>query len=231
MKLAITFLLPLAFGLALGSLQAADHPATSAVTKVGLQKVIIVYKTHFDIGYTTMAREVVHGYRTEMADRVLDAIERNHNQPPDQQFVWTVSGWPMKRFSGTAVTRAPAEARTGHSRRSPGRPCVPVHHAHGDGGTGGPGARADHLLDPRSAVRAAALHGRENERRAGPVVDFPHAVHPCRHQVLPHGRPAGEQDAWFAADVLVGRPGRLAAAHALQQRLRKFADAAAQLAV
>ena len=31
MKLAITFLIPLAFGLALGSLQAADHSSTSTV--------------------------------------------------------------------------------------------------------------------------------------------------------------------------------------------------------
>jgi hypothetical protein len=97
MKLGATFLVPLTFGLALGSLQAADdRPAP--VMKAGLQKVIIVYKTHFDIGYTTMAREVVHGYRTEMADRVLDAIEKNRSQPKEQQFVWTVSGWPMKQI-------------------------------------------------------------------------------------------------------------------------------------
>ena len=132
----------------------------AADTSAGLQKVVIVYKTHFDIGYTTMAREVVHGYRTEMADRVLDAIERNHRQPKDQQFVWTVSGWPMKQilWDGQSPERR-QKLEQAHSRRSPGRPCLPVHHAHRDGGTGGPGARAEHLLDPRPAVRAAALHG------------------------------------------------------------------------
>jgi len=93
--------------------QAADYngnstvptppPTAAAATgtpapKAGLQTVIIVYKTHFDIGYTTMAREVVHDYRTEMADRVLDAIEQNSHQPKEQQFVWTVSGWPMKQI-------------------------------------------------------------------------------------------------------------------------------------
>ena len=66
--------------------------------KAGLETVIIVYKTHFDIGYTTMAREVVHEYRTDMADRVLDAIEKNSQQPKEQQFVWTLSGWPMKQI-------------------------------------------------------------------------------------------------------------------------------------
>ena len=59
---------------------------------------VIVYKTHFDIGYTTRVREVVHEYRTEMADRVLDAIEQNSRQPKEQQFVWTLSGWPMKQI-------------------------------------------------------------------------------------------------------------------------------------
>lgn len=64
------------------------------------ETVIIVYKTHFDIGYTAMARDVVHEYRTEMADRVLDAIEQNAQQPKDQRFVWTLSGWPMKQILG-----------------------------------------------------------------------------------------------------------------------------------
>lgn len=63
-----------------------------------LETVVIVYKTHFDIGYTTMASEVVHEYRTEMADRVLDAIDQNRQQPKEQQFVWTLSGWPMKQI-------------------------------------------------------------------------------------------------------------------------------------
>lgn len=63
-----------------------------------LKTVIIVYKTHFDIGYTALAQDVVHEYRTEMADRVLDAIDVNSQQPKDQQFVWTLSGWPMKQM-------------------------------------------------------------------------------------------------------------------------------------
>lgn len=63
-----------------------------------LKSVIVVYKTHFDIGYTAMARDVVHEYRTEMVDRVLDAIAVNSQQPREQQFVWTLSGWPMKQI-------------------------------------------------------------------------------------------------------------------------------------
>ncbi len=64
----------------------------------GVENVIIVYKTHFDIGYSETVQQVVHDYRTSMADRVLEAIDKNSSQPKDKQFVWTISGWPMKQI-------------------------------------------------------------------------------------------------------------------------------------
>jgi len=70
----------------------------SVPKKTKLENVIIVYKTHFDLGYTARVREVVHEYRTYMADKVLDAIDANSKQPKDKQFVWTLSGWPMKQI-------------------------------------------------------------------------------------------------------------------------------------
>jgi hypothetical protein len=70
----------------------------SAARTSALENVIIVYKTHFDIGYSSTVHDVVHEYRTEMVDRVLEAIEVNSKQPKENQFVWTVSGWPMKQM-------------------------------------------------------------------------------------------------------------------------------------
>ena len=66
--------------------------------KSTVENVIIVYKTHFDIGYSETVQQVVHDYRTSMADRVLEAIDKNSSQPKDKQFVWTISGWPMKQI-------------------------------------------------------------------------------------------------------------------------------------
>jgi len=66
--------------------------------KSGVQNVIIVYKTHFDIGYSETVQQVVHDYRTSMCDRVLEVIDKNKNQPKEKQFVWTISGWPMKQI-------------------------------------------------------------------------------------------------------------------------------------
>ncbi|MDD4191394.1 MAG: hypothetical protein PHI28_08685 [Mangrovibacterium sp.] len=64
----------------------------------GIEQVIVVYKTHFDIGYSETVQQVVHDYRTSMCDKVLEAIDKNRNQPRDKQFVWTISGWPMKQI-------------------------------------------------------------------------------------------------------------------------------------
>ncbi len=66
--------------------------------KSRVEQVIIVYKTHFDIGYSELVQQVVHDYRTSMVDRVLEAIDKNRIQPKDKQFVWTISGWPMKQI-------------------------------------------------------------------------------------------------------------------------------------
>ena len=66
--------------------------------KSSVEKVIIVYKTHFDLGYSGTVQQVVHDYRTSMADMVIDAIDKNINQPKDKQFVWTLSGWPMRQI-------------------------------------------------------------------------------------------------------------------------------------
>lgn len=86
----------------IGCLLLAVFPARSEDKKSSdfpqLEEVIVVYKTHFDIGYSDLARNVVHKYRTEMLDHALDNIEKNSNSPKEEQFVWTVPGWPMKQI-------------------------------------------------------------------------------------------------------------------------------------
>ncbi len=48
---------------------AQDKAATPESPKV--DRIILVFKTHFDIGYTDMAVNVIHRYRTEMIDKAL----------------------------------------------------------------------------------------------------------------------------------------------------------------
>ncbi|MCY2988686.1 MAG: hypothetical protein NTY19_12570 [Planctomycetota bacterium] len=63
-----------------------------------LEEVIVVSKTHFDIGYTDLASRVVDRYRTSMADQALQLVDESRNLPPDQQFTWTLAGWPMAQI-------------------------------------------------------------------------------------------------------------------------------------
>ncbi|MGV8139753.1 MAG: hypothetical protein AB2L20_31600 [Mangrovibacterium sp.] len=70
----------------------------SPKNRVKVKDVIIVYKTHFDIGYSETVQQVLHDYRTSMCDKVLESIDKNNDQPKDRQFVWTLSGWPMKQI-------------------------------------------------------------------------------------------------------------------------------------
>ena len=63
-----------------------------------VQKIVVVFKSHFDIGYTKLAREVIHDYQTSTIDHALQVVDKSKSFPSDQQFVWTVPGWPMKKI-------------------------------------------------------------------------------------------------------------------------------------
>jgi alpha-mannosidase len=56
----------------------------------------VVFKTHFDLGFTDMPENVFARYRGEMMDKALRVIEKNAEQPAEKRFAWTVAGWPLK---------------------------------------------------------------------------------------------------------------------------------------
>jgi hypothetical protein len=69
---------------------------------------VVVMKSHFDIGYSALARDVEHEYRTTMIDRALETMEQNAKVAgPGEQFVWTIPGWPMQTilWNGQNPTR------------------------------------------------------------------------------------------------------------------------------
>jgi hypothetical protein len=63
-----------------------------------VEQVVVVFKTHFDIGYTDMASNIVTKYRTTMIDQALAVADQNRDLPPAQQFAWTIPGWPMHKI-------------------------------------------------------------------------------------------------------------------------------------
>ena len=69
---------------------------TNAQSKVN--EVIVVFKTHFDIGYTDWADNVVYNYSHSTITGALDMIEKSKHFPKEQQFKWTISGWPLTQM-------------------------------------------------------------------------------------------------------------------------------------
>jgi hypothetical protein len=64
---------------------------------INVDQVWVVFKTHFDLGYTDLAENVFTKYRVNMMDGALKVIDQNRSQPPENRFVWTVAGWPLAR--------------------------------------------------------------------------------------------------------------------------------------
>lgn len=73
-------------------------PSTGSNAESQVRQIIVVFKTHFDIGYTELVTNVLTRYRTQFADRALSVIEQSRSMPPEQQFTWTVPGWPLTQM-------------------------------------------------------------------------------------------------------------------------------------
>ena len=76
----------------------AKPKVSSQYINPNVKEIIVVYKTHFDIGFTDMPHKIVHKYRTTMIDNALKVCDQNKGLPAHQQFVWTIPGWPMKKI-------------------------------------------------------------------------------------------------------------------------------------
>ena len=65
---------------------------------VKTEHVWVVFKTHFDIGYTDRVAAVLARYRGPMVDNAMAVIAKNRTSPSGQRFSWTVPGWPLARI-------------------------------------------------------------------------------------------------------------------------------------
>jgi hypothetical protein len=88
-------------GIAWAGMAAAQTvPASEPATRPALKEVVVVFKTHFDLGYTDTVDAVLERYRTTMIDQALDVCDATRSLPLEQLFVWTIPGWPMARILG-----------------------------------------------------------------------------------------------------------------------------------
>lgn len=58
-------------------------------------KIINVFKTHFDIGFTELAADVIKRYGGKMLDSVIEMCEKTANREKGKKYVWTMAAWPM----------------------------------------------------------------------------------------------------------------------------------------
>ena len=62
---------------------------------LNVKEIIIVFKTHFDNGYTDKAESVIDKYSTSMMEQALATLEKSRSLPREKQFVWTIPAWPL----------------------------------------------------------------------------------------------------------------------------------------
>jgi hypothetical protein len=63
-----------------------------------VKEIIIVFKTHFDNGYTDKAESVMDKYSTKMMEEALATLEKSRSMPREKQFVWTIPAWPLAQI-------------------------------------------------------------------------------------------------------------------------------------
>ena len=66
-------------------------------TPSDVKEVIVICKTHFDIGYTHRLKDVVQYYQTTMIDKAMSVMKESADMPREQQFVWTLPGWVLSK--------------------------------------------------------------------------------------------------------------------------------------
>ena len=58
------------------------------------KKIILVFKTHFDIGFTDLAENVIRNYGEDMLRRVIETCNATAHMGP-LRYVWTMPAWPL----------------------------------------------------------------------------------------------------------------------------------------
>jgi hypothetical protein len=62
-----------------------------------VKRVIVIFKTHLDIGYTALAADVLQKYREALIPAAIDLAERA-NADGKNRFVWTVGSYLVKHY-------------------------------------------------------------------------------------------------------------------------------------
>lgn len=70
-------------------------------------KIIAVFKTHFDFGYTGLAKEVLEKYRTNIIGKVMDVCFQTRKYGDSLCYKWTLPAWLLNNIS-SGLTKSEA---------------------------------------------------------------------------------------------------------------------------
>ena len=62
-----------------------------------VKEIIVICKTHFDIGFTHRVKDIVNYYQIDMIDNAFKAMDASGDLPKEQQFAWTLPGWVLSK--------------------------------------------------------------------------------------------------------------------------------------
>jgi alpha-mannosidase len=63
-----------------------------------LKKVVVVFKTHFDLGFTDLPRGVMELYTGPMFAAVRETMKATEGEPESARYTWTLPSWPLKQL-------------------------------------------------------------------------------------------------------------------------------------
>ena len=66
-------------------------------------EVLVVFKTHLDLGYTDLASNVMNRYMTDYIPRALDLAEALEGT--EDSFIWTTGSYLIEQFMKTSNPR------------------------------------------------------------------------------------------------------------------------------
>src|SRR5688500_15060682 len=83
------------------SLSSAKHEKLQSAEpgkKRALRKVVVIFKTHFDLGFTGLPHEVMAEYTGRMFSQVREVVTATTAKADGMAFNWTMPAWPLKQL-------------------------------------------------------------------------------------------------------------------------------------
>ena len=103
--------------LCLVCLAALQPLCRAAGTATGVKNVLVIFKTHLDIGFTGLSSEVRQTYVDEFIPKAIETAQELSSEGGDARYVWTTGAWLidtyMKQASPEAVSDLEAAIRRG----------------------------------------------------------------------------------------------------------------------